>query len=423
MKTNFFIALICMLFFMSCSEDSLLTEHNENGTEISNRNKGDGGDGGQGEFKKPFIDKDILVFDDVNHFTGFYTYLNSTYDQGEEIYDETVSELLGDFPSVKRKLDTDEFENPESRYQPFLTDPIMSTIVNEDFEVVIEDMYIVQMNNDEVLQMDISNEEGREFVKTLPKGKEVDIDVLPEGIYVGKDEDEEIFKRNILCGCSIDMELVSCNTIRISGRCRNFWKDTDGTISVTILNGLTSTFSVNGNYSIDIDVSGTPTNTVTLTVLADPDCWAGSNSTKTQTFTVGAYCDTSESDTGWGWKENSGQAISFRTATYKNFLFVYEEAKLYSYAWNPSGWRTNKAKLIVTIDVHRKNNVCGTIEFEDETKSCGNCRYKRARVNWYHGTFGDLVAYCTGDVVGEYFKEKSGIQVQTTAEPSYDCCM
>ena len=154
-----------------------------------------------------------------------------------------------------------------------------------------------------------------------------------------------------------------------------------------------------------------------------PDCALGSNTSVTESFETGVHCDTDESDTGWGWKENNGQAISFRTATYKNILFVYEEAKLYSYAWSPNGWTQNKSKLVVTIDATRKNNLCGVIQFEDETKSCGNCKDKRARVNWYTAGQSDKVGYCTGDVVGTYSKEKSNITVNATAIPEYECCM
>lgn len=422
MKKITFFVLTLIILFTSCTENSFLEADDPQNTEINLKSKGDRGDK---EVRSPLIHKDILEFDDLEHFVSFYSYLNDVYDDGEDVYDSTVDQLLADFPSVKRKIDIDVFTNPDDRYQPFITDPIMSTLVNENFEVIIEDMFIVQMNNDEIVQMDISNVEGRQLIQDMEKGVKVDADLLPDEVFVGKDQDEEIFKRNILCGCSIDMELIDCNTIEISGRCRNFWKDTDGELTIEIINGQTTTVNVNGNYSTTVDVTGVPLNFVTLKVTAKPDCALGSSTTKTQNFTVGSHCDTDENDTGWGWTENSGQAISYRTATYKTLFFVYEEAKLYSYAWSPNGFTRNKAKLIVSIDATRKNNICGTINQEDETKSCGNCNYKRARINWYTsgGAVTDIVAYCTGDVVGTYFKEKSNISVNATAIPEYDCCM
>ena len=414
----FFFAMTFLLF--SCNEDSVSGIQENDSSDITVRGKD--GDGDR-EVRPPFVDKDILVFDDSEQFFTFYEYLDAVYEQGEDAYDTQVEAILGDFPSVKHRLDNDAFTDFADAYKPFLTDPIMATLLNENFEVVIEDMYIVQMNNEQVVQMDITNTTGRAIVQGMTKGHPVDGTLLPEEVYVGKDTDKEIFTRNIICNCSVEMELVDCNTIEISGKCRNFWKSTDGVITVSILNGVTTTTNVHGPYSFTVDVSGFPFGLVTLNVNGNPDCALGSDTNKSQNFSVGAYCDTDENDTGWNWKENSGQAISYRTATYKSYWRVYEEARVYSYAWSPSGWTKNKSELSATIDAFRKNNLCGTINSEDETKDCGNCNYKRARVNWYAPSATQFVAYCTGDVVGTYSKTKSGISVSDTDIIEYDCCM
>jgi len=81
---------------LSCTENSLNEISDQDTGEISLRERGGRGEDGRG-VRPPLIDKDILIFDDSKQFFAFYEYLDGVYDQGEEIYDATVSQLLGDF--------------------------------------------------------------------------------------------------------------------------------------------------------------------------------------------------------------------------------------------------------------------------------------------------------------------------------------
>ncbi len=88
-------------------------------------------------------------------------------------------------------------------------------------------------------------------------------------------------------------------------------------------------------------------------------------------------------DTGWQWKQNGTEAISYRTRAYTTWSSLKEETKIYSYKHSGSGWSNEKTYyLYARIDATRRNeNTCTWNNDEREVNTCDNCKDENARVN------------------------------------------
>lgn len=414
-----FSMVLAMLLLHSCSQDTELLESSiDLETNVSTRSKGD--------LDAPEINGDLLKFRDVDHFTEYYQNL-------QKIFDENDQELLGaifnssEFNSVYTNLMEDEFADPSDAYRPFLTDPIMMTIANLYFEFQIGDMLVTYMNNEEILTSDINDVNVRSQIRNMPKGERLDVKSIPEGAFWGEDDNiEALFAW--WCGCEIKIEQISCNEVRIFGKCKNaLFSDGEGTVSIFVSNSpnfppSTATpfrvDQVDGNFEIILSVTNIPA--LFIHASADPDCLFGNTKTATLGFDANmSVCDPNERTTPWTWVENNGQAILHRTYYYKNFWFSYEGAKVISGAWNipAQKWTRNSANLRVTIDAIRKNSACTPFDSDADTNSCSNCSSKAVSVILLGSAH-----HCDGDVTGVFRKIKSGIVINAVGEVDFECC-
>lgn len=384
----------------------------------------------------PVLVGDVYVFYDSAHFVNYYSELNNLYDSDFDSFD---NEMLT-FPSivtVYSKLANDSFVNPANRYQPFLSDPIMASFINEHFEFAIDDVLVTYMNNEQILISDINDSNLRNEIRNMAKGGVITKNSIPVGAYLGVDTEIQAFIRKP-CTCQISIQQISCNEIKIAGNCKNLvWGSGEGVVTIYVMSQQgqptsmqlpTSINNVDGNFEFVIDMNTyLSSGPWYIYVSANPNCVLGNTVWVNYTYEeAGAVCDFGEKDTGWLWSQDNGsQGMSYRTSYYKNFWSSYEEAKMYSKWLNDNQWKPNHGNLRVEIDVHRKNNECDEFEQENEVKTC-HCKDLRARVNT--GIFGGgrFVHHCDGDVTGIYKKTMNwqGMiwSINAVGDIDFECC-
>lgn len=418
-----------LLTMFSCSQENELVPTQTEGVKSEVQLRSDA------DLNYPSQIEDRLSFTDYEHMASYYQGLDAIYTEDDQYFNDLVLENFSEFTSVHSKLMNDEFVNPDDRYQPFLTDPIMMSIVNENFEFQVGDLLITYMNNREILTSDPGDEELQSQIRDMEKGVELDFSAIPDGASWGEDTNEIFFSP--FCGCDVNIEKIDCSVVRVFGTCKTWSTNGDGVISIFTTQDpnfpdLGSFFApdpiqvhdVNGNFSFTLDLN----NSVFVHVMADPSCWGGGNATDSFDFDPDAKsCDSGEKDTGWLWEGNgSVHGISHRTSNYMTGAEFFAEAKMYCKWWNGSSWQKSKQQLTVSIDEVKKNNGnCNQFLVEDKTESCSSCSDKRARV--HEGALGIFkVAHCTGDVNGAYQMDIfwQGVTYTTTAEGSveYECC-
>lgn len=314
----------------------------------------------------------------------------------------------------------------------------MMTIVNEHYEFEVGNVLVTYMNNSDFLISDPNDSATKNAIRNMPKGGELDFNSIPKGAYWG--EDTNAASLSPWCGCEIKIEQISCNEIKIFGTCKNLvWGSGEGLVQIFITNSPFfptpdpyvnpptpyQSHRIDGGFSFTITL--TPAQPIFIHASANPDCFIGGVQTASYKFDPNEdACDFNERDTGWLWVQDNGvQAMSYRTAYYKNFWSSYEEAKMYSLFWTGSKWKSGNSDLRVEIDTHRKNSVCSEFEHENEIKTC-YCKDKRARVN--SGIFGkkNFVHHCDGDVTGIYKKTLNwqGMtwSLDAVGEVEFECC-
>lgn len=427
-----FLFAIVILGVYSCSKDSeLITENLDNKKELIQLRT-------ERTLDLPTIIGDHYAFRDFDHLTNYYQALDEMYSEDDQEFNEVVSSNRRDVNTVHDKLINDEFENPEDRYRPFLTDPIMMAIVNEHFEFQVENVLITYMNNSDLLICNPNDLTTKTAIRNMSKGGELDFNSIPLGAYWGEDTNPQSLKP--WCGCEIRIEQISCNEVRISGTCKNLvWGDGKGLVQIFLSNSQSfpgpdpfgnppiplQQHNVNGGFSFTISLS--PTQPIFVHALADPNCITGNTKRVTLEFDPDEdACDFNEKDTGWLWAQDNGvQGMSYRTSYYKNFWSSYEEAKMFSKMWTSGQWKPNNSNLRVEIDAHRKNNQCFEFEHENEVKTC-HCKDKRARVNSGISGQKNFVHHCDGDVTGIYKKTLNwqGMtwSIDAVGEVDFECC-
>lgn len=135
----------------------------------------------------PEVKDDLLVFRDVAHFESFYTKLNELYDKDDQKFN-AVTRNLG-INSVSNNLEDHVFASAKDRYQPFLSDPVMMTIVNEHFEFQIATVLHTYITNEIILVNDIDDFSTRKMIQLMPKGMVPAKASLPSKAYPISDDD------------------------------------------------------------------------------------------------------------------------------------------------------------------------------------------------------------------------------------------
>lgn len=412
-----FMGLVALVIVTSCNKDELKNEAKET---TSTRTVLDA----------PTKNVDVLKFRDFNHFSNYTTELNSILSQSEEDFESSIYQPSA-FQSVYWKLVNDEFVNPNNRYKPFLTDPVIMAIVNENFELIVGDVLITYVNNTQVLRTLATNTSTRNAIRNMTKGTELTLGSIPTGAAWGEDRDKQTFI-GPWCGCEISIKRIDCATINISGNCQDFaFGSGDGTVNVYLTTSLDfptagsvspiSTTRVNGNFSFNMQLSNT--SPIFVHASAKPDCFFNNVAKASSNGSYGTVCDPDDKDTGWLWTQNAAgtEGMNHRTSAYQNLLSGYERAELFSMRWNGFKWVKNNAKLSVTINATRKTLECGVTGSEYETKTCNSCSNKSASVNT--GLSGSLVFHhCDGDVLGTFRKVIGATTISATGSPNFECC-
>ncbi len=161
------LTVCSMVFFVSsCSHDKALEE-----IEIV------------GIPENPAVNNDLYKFKDIAHFKSYFTYLDNIYDEDDQAF-LTLVEENPVVNTVHNLLANDIFENPEERYQPFLLDPVMMSIVNEHQEFQIKNVLLTHVTNGLFLTSEMSNSAVQSKIRRMPKGDDFDVNLIPEGAFL-----------------------------------------------------------------------------------------------------------------------------------------------------------------------------------------------------------------------------------------------
>ncbi len=426
----FFLMLMGTIIISSCSkEDEIMKDQSELTEQVISQRV-------HVNLDHPVVLNGAYSFRDSTHFVTYLNDLQNLYDTDYEQFTYEVSQDLDNPDSrdislitVFQRMSNDEFIDPNDRYMTYLVDPIITSIVNLDHELIVDGNLFTYVNNTQIFLSDPSNTTTRDAIRNLRNNstqmarEKFSSSDVPDGVTWAEDDD---IKSLILgsCGCTIKIEKVDCNTVRIFGSCKDLlWGDGDGEITISFFeNGSpftkTQKHTISGNFEFFFDISSFGSDVI-FDVSANPDCLFGKTAHDFLAVSPNtAICDSEDRFEDWGWKQDNGsQAISFRTSYSKNFWAGYEQAHLFSYWFNGSVWKNVKARrLTVSIDATRKTLGCSVLNNEFETKTCTNCKSKKASVNGLHNW------HCDGDVVGTFRRNMSSWTITATQSVDFDCC-
>ena len=427
MKSIFLFFSVFLVFIFSCTKDDerkVMT--NQGVTKLRNSN-----------LDHPALSNDVYVFDDSAHFVNYYLALNNLYDSDFDSFD---TEMMS-FPTITTvytKLSNDSFVDPADRYQPFLTDPVMQSFINEYFEFAIDDVLVTYINNEQILISDINDVSVRNAIRHITKGSYITKNSVPAGAYLGEDTDVQSFIRTP-CTCQISIRQISCSELRISGNCKNLvWGSGGGLVSVylsTTTQGQPSPFvipnitiNVDGNFETTVDMNdfGLP-GPWYIWASANPDCIFGNTVWASYTYEAGvSECDDRERSTAWLWAQDNGvQGMSYQTSFYRNFVGSQSKAELYSKWWTGSNWKEGNARLDVGIYENKLNSECNSCGIDTDSKSCSSCKKISTKV--LAGPFECIAfAHCDNDVQGTFKKtmnwNNQTWHIERSANVDFECC-
>ncbi len=416
-KTILSLLLLSIVILQSCSKeqatDAFLVQ------DVVSQSFGD-------DIDRPMLERDRLRFRDVQHFENYYLMLDDLFDRSGEQFDLLASSNES-INTVHTILKNDRFSNPDYRYQPFLTDPIMMAIVNEHFEFQVGNILVTYINNEDVLMSNPNDAQTQSEIRALPKGGEISIDDIPEKCVMKDDHNIEGF---MLTGCNtlLEAEDLECDSLKIIV---GFYDDNFDPQSGRIIIYRTNspTFPTSGTPIVDDHFTGfrgyiyidatTPPQNRFFHARAIPDCATAPTLTETVEFIDDEnICDNDERDTGWLWEANGIHGFSHITSFYKNWFRAYYKSRMISKRWNGSEWEKRDANLTVEIEGTKRNDDCHMILPEitgdDDCNSCDD-ESKRVRTS-------KSARHCTGDVFGTYTKRTGFITINDVGEIEFECC-
>jgi len=282
----------------------------------------------------------LMKFDNVEHFQAYYEEQNSLYDTDYEQFNEIASAI--NVNTVHQKLENQVFTNPEDRYMPFLSDPVMASIVNEDFQYQIGSEVFTIINNEFMLRSDANDQNLTMRFRSLDKGNSLNIESIPDNADIVSDESfEGLVGTSVYTKKDLQESLESYKTSSCVQKEASTGWDWHAPVPQT-----TTT-------------AGTP------------------------------------------WPQPSGIAdyfaISHRTRAYYNFGYTYEEAEIFGYKKVGGNWVNKVLALEVSIDAQRRTNNCTKKWREIEAPYFELALSKRARVNK-----SGKKKHQTGDVKGQF---------------------
>ncbi len=435
----FFLLAIFAMMVTSCSKENVDNINADTNTSFVNgiaKEAPGRGSASTRDLDFPTVDGDRYVFRDSDHLTAYYQGLNAILDRDFNEFDEVVTENEG-INSVHTKLMNDEgFTRVEDKYMPFLTDPIMRSIVNENFEFQVADVLITYMNNREILRSDPTDNSVRDAIRAMPKGEKLDVESIPSGAHWADDTKIESFKAS-WCGCSINIEVYSCDTVRVYGSCHDLlFGDSGGDLEI-YLNSVNLQnvdpyieMHVENNYEIFIVVTddlieeygSTLDNILWIFGDIEGDCFFNTTTQDDFIYQPGIYqCDDGERF-NWGFEFDGKHLIYYLTSNYHSFWGQKESAEMVSLKSSGGIFVLDKFNdLNLKISADRRGLVfCGVDSEEEDPASCSNCYHLREEIAPF---WGRSYSHCTGDVIGTYRKSDNGTTLLTaTGVPEYECC-
>lgn len=388
----------------------------------------------------PSVVSDRLAFRDMDHFKAAYFELD-TLMADIEIYDSLI-QANDQINSVYYRLLNDTYTDFSQAYKPFLTDPIMQTLVNQYFEFQIGDYVYVYMNNEELLYCESTNTRAISDIRSINKGVKVNISSIPDDVILIPDF--EIEEGINPCECSVKITKVDCDHVKISGYCRAsyFWSG-DGDVHVLYTNSIQQPssnefinnlseyshhWSVNGAFEYIIPIQPNPFTTYSyIHVMADPDCPMSSGyNTYAWWEITEEYCDNKDHDTGFldEYSANKNELMVCHLSKYTSvFGIEYERAIVKSKTKINGEYERSKAKLAVSIDVSRREFLwCSPWQNDDDNDSCTSCYEREAKTNNFNLFNAYDASYCDGDVTAEFKKIKSGITLTKSLSLDFENC-
>lgn len=92
----------------------------------------------------PISNNDVYMFRDKNHFLTYFKEMQNLYDIDYEQFRFESSQNLDNLNSresnivtVYQRMSNDKFENPKDRYVSDISDPIIQSIANLDYEIQV----------------------------------------------------------------------------------------------------------------------------------------------------------------------------------------------------------------------------------------------------------------------------------------------
>src|SRR5690606_22442946 len=276
-------------------------------------------------------------------------------------------------------------------FETFLSDPIMRAVLNLNYEVEIDGALVTYMTDGQILVSDASNNTVRSAIRGLTKGEDVDFGDLPSGAYWSEPKDlEDAIK--IGCGCSIHIRPHGCDSLRIFGRCNNFFGGNgEGDIWITFdpdgPSGESSVLEdeVEGNYEFYINLTSDLRfqNPGFFFVTVDPSCVLASTVYNDFYYLPDDFASCDERERSMEQYIQSGnERIFVKTSCYQGFFGSVNRAEIRSETWSGTKWERTKANLWVEVDANKKNLICDLIDSRDQDKSCSNCISRSVDVTW-----------------------------------------
>lgn len=380
----------------------------------------------------PTVTRDRYVFRDFDHLTSYYHSMEEILDTNQDLF-ERIVDYEGSLMTIQKKLINDNFESPDRRYKTFLGDPIMRSVLNENYEFEINNVLVTYMNNRDLLICDPNDRATQSEIRNLPKGGALDFSTIPRGAYWGDDTNSESLSP--WCGCQVHIER-HCEQIHIWGTCKNaIWGDGGGTVTLKTTNysppqtqNYEITKDVDGNFDFYIDYPFSfSRDIVTFWVQAQGDC---SNRRPAEAYLVydpkvNNSCDSQErSIEGWCQNAAGTEGYTYKTSYYQNFWAYYSKAEMTSKHKENDQWKRNSAPLHVKIEEYRNNIECSPAGNEYDIDKCKNCKSISVKVNTGFLPSNDehAVYHCDGDVIGYYDKTINGVNLHAEGIVDFDCC-
>lgn len=413
---NLLFVFIAFSIFTSC-EDSLSTEVIDEQVEIKTRSQ-------LTTSFAPQVVGDRLKFEDYRHFKNYINDMTRIHDDNTEDFAAIIQDIVTFPKNLFAAFDAQVFSDPSNRFIPAVSDEVLMSLLNLDYEVQIDETLLTFITNDQIIASEAANTATKNQLRAIAKGVVLSTHLLPEHTFAHeRNELQDIVARS-WCGCKVTVEQIDCNTVQVEGSCRNIiWGDADGTARYEIVDQFNNVISsvnnidVNGNFEFTIDITNLPTASF---IFVDVDSNCAFDGAASVVLTPGSTCDKNYRSTIWDWSQSGDRAISFQTKYDNNFWGDYVQAKIYSYRRRSGRWIRDRAELTVSVEADVRGFSCFVLKSESETKDCNNCSVKKARE--YIGVANDNFHFCTDDIIGTFEKIEAGITINETNTVAFECC-